>query len=177
MPRLYYLANDLHTCEVVERTLREAGISDWNFHVVSRDELGLFQHRIHAATTYQRLDVVHAGERWGLAGAGLGLLLGLLGLALQPLAWPVDGLTVFLTTLVGALFGAWRGALLGLSRDCYKIARFSDDLAAGRHLLMVDVNDDNRSRVRELMSVRFPSVEFSGRDTILITPFPSAARA
>ncbi|MEQ8857118.1 MAG: hypothetical protein RIC56_00590 [Pseudomonadales bacterium] len=171
MRRLYYLADELHVCQQVERSLRECGLRDSDFHVVSRDEIGLYQHRIHSATAYQRLDVVPAGERWALTGAAVGALVGLFAMTVQPLAWPIDGLTVLLLILVGALFGAWRGALIGLSRDCYKIARFADDLAAGRHLLMVDVNDRNRSRVRALMSVRFPSVAFCGRDSTLIGPF------
>lgn len=175
MRRLYYLANDLHTCAMVEHCLRDNGLRDGNFHVVSRDEIGLYQHQIRAATAYQRLDMVHAGERWALAGGGIGLLLGMLALALATPAWSVDGFTVFLLCLVGALFGAWRGALVGLSRDSYKIARFADELEAGRHLLMIDVDDGNRSRVRAMLSVRFPSVEFCGRDTTLISPFGQAA--
>lgn len=171
MRRLYFLTSDLHTCELVEQALKEAGISNWNFHVLSKDEIGLYQHRIHAATTYQQLDVVHSGERWGLIGALGGLAIGVLAYALQPLPWPVDGLAVALITLAGGLFGAWQGALVGLSRESYKIAPFHDELEAGRHLLMVDVKDHNRARVREIMSVRFPSVEFAGRDSTLIGPF------
>lgn len=171
MRRLYYLADDLRLCELIERTLAETGIRNWNFHVVSRDEIGLYQHRLHAATVYQRLDLVHTGERWGLAGAAGGLVVGLLLWLAQPLPGIVDGAVVLLATLAGGLLGAWRGALLGLSRDSYKLARFRGELDAGRHLIMVDVSDGNRARVRELMSVRFPSVEFRGRDTTLISPF------
>src|SRR5690606_23653461 len=78
MRRLYYLANDLHVCELIARALKEEGISDWNFHVVSKDGLGLYQHGIHAATAYQELDVLHTGERWGLAGLAIGLGVGAL---------------------------------------------------------------------------------------------------
>ncbi len=173
MTRLYYLTDKLHTCELVERSLHEAGVRNWNFHVLSKDQIGLYQHRIHAATTYQRLDVVHSGERWALGGAAAGLGVGLAALALHPEG--VDALTVTLLTVIGALAGAWRGALLGLGRESYKIARFHDDLAAGRHLIMVDVNDRYRSRIRELISVRYPSVEFQGRDSVLISPFDRPA--
>lgn len=176
MRRLYYIASDLHVCGMIAATLKEEGISDWNFHVLSRDGIGLYQHGIHAATAYQELDVVHSGERWGLIGALIGLALGGIGYWLQPLPWDVDVLTVGLVTLVGGLFGAWQGAVAGLSRQSYKIARFRDDLAARRHLVMVDVNDHNRARVRELMNVRFPSVTFRGGDTTWISPFaPGAA--
>lgn len=169
MRRLYYLTDDLHICECIAAMLREAGIRDWNFHVMSKDEIGLYQHRVHAATTYQQSDVVHTGERHGLIGTAAGAAIGALAYLLQP--FPVDGLAVLLMTLAGGLFGAWQGAVAGLSRDNYKIAPFRDDLDAGRHLIMVDVGEHNKARVRELMSVRFPSVTFCGRDTTLISPF------
>jgi hypothetical protein len=171
MRRLYYLANDLRTCELVARSLKEEGISDWNFHVLSRDEIALYQHHIHAAATYHQRDVIYTSERWALAGALIALLVGTVAYVLQPLPWEVSGFSVVLMILVGGLFGAWQGAVAGLSRENYKIAPFREDIAAGRHLVMVDVNEGNRARVREVMTVRFPSVEFRGRDTTFISPF------
>lgn len=173
MRRLYYLADDLHACERIGNALKEAGVSDWNFHVLSRDEIGLYQHRIHAAATYHRLDVIHTGERWGMVGAAIGLLLGGAAYFTQPLPWLVDGADVVLTAAVGGLFGAWQGAIAGLSRENHKIAPFHDELEAGRHLVMVDVGDHNRARVRALMNLRFPSVRFCGGDSTFIGPFAS----
>lgn len=171
MRRLYYLTNDLHVCGLIAEALKEEGIGDWNFHVVSKDGLGLYQHGIHAATAYQELDVVHTGERWGLAGLAIGLAFGALLYLLQPLPWAVDGFAVALIALAGGLFGCWQGALAGLTRRNYKITAFEPDLEARRHLVMVDVRERNRARVRELMSSRFPSVEFRGGDSPWISPF------
>jgi hypothetical protein len=175
MRRLYYLANDLHTCDLVGRALEEGGIREWNFHVLSKDAIGLYQHRIHAAATYHRLDVVHTGERWALMGLLGGVLIGIVLYVVQPLPWPVNAMAVVLLAVGGGLFGAWQGALAGLYRENYKIAPFHDDIEAGRHLLMVDVGEGNRSKVRELMNVRFPGVEFRGHDTTLISPFARTA--
>lgn len=177
MRRLYYLADDLHTCERVAAELAEAGIGDWHFHVLSRDEIGLYQHRVHAAATYHRFDVLPTGQRWALGGALLGLLVGGAAYLAQPLPWTVSPAGVAVMVLLGAVLGAWPGALRGLTRPNYKIRRFQGEVEAGRHLLMVDVNERNRARVRELMSVRFPSVEFRGRDTTYLAPFPQAGRA
>ncbi|HEX7037664.1 MAG TPA: hypothetical protein VF210_17980 [Pseudomonadales bacterium] len=171
MQRLYYLANDLHVCELIAQTLKEEGIGDWNFHVVSKDGLGLYQHGIHAATAYQELDVVHTGERWGLAGLAIGLGVGALLYLVQPLPWAVDGFAVALIAVIGALFGCWQGALAGLNRRSYKIRAFEPDLEARRHLVMVDVRERNLERMRELMNERFPSVEFRGGDSPWISPF------
>lgn len=169
--RLYYLADNLHLCGLIARALEEHGINERHFHVLSKDEIGLYQYRIHPATAYQRQDVVHTGERWALAGAAAGLAVGVLLYLLQPFPWRADGFDVAMLALAGGLFGAWQGAVVGLSRECYKIAPFHDDLEAGRHLVMVDVPDSDRATVREVMNLQFPSVEFRGRDTTFIGPF------
>ncbi len=170
MRRLYYLAEDIETTKTVSETLQAEGIRNWNFHVLAKDEEGLYQHHIHQANTYQQLDVVRAGERWALLGGGVGLLFGILFYFTEILPWAVDGLTIFLTTLVGSLFGAWQGAMVGLSRESYKIESFHDEIEAGRYLIMVDVQGENKTRVREIMSLGFPTVRFCGKDTITINP-------
>ncbi len=170
MRRLYYLAKDLETTKTISDTLQAEGIRNWNFHVLAKDEEGLYQHHIHKATTYQQLDVVRSGERWALFGGGVGLLFGFLVYFTEVLPWTVDGLTVFLTTLVGSLFGAWQGAMMGLSRESYKIESFHDAIESGRYLIMVDVQRENKTRVREIMSLRFLDVQFCGKDTITINP-------
>lgn len=171
MRRLYYLASDLHVCTLVARQLAEEGIADRNFHVLSRDQMGLYQHRIHAATAYQQLDVVRAAQRWGLVGIAAGLLVGVLAYLTQPFPWQVNGSAVAMLALVVGLIAALQGALLGLSRESYKIGPFHDDLEAGRHLLMVDVGDHKRVRLREIMTVRFPSIEYRGCGSVVIGPF------
>lgn len=176
MKRLYYVADDVLTCDRVSRTLLGEGISDWHFHVLSRDEAGLYQHHIHSATTYQQLDVIHTGERWGFVGAGVGLAVGLLAWATQLLPWGVDAFSVFLMSVVGGLFGAWQGGLVGLTRENYKIAPFHDDIEAGRYLIMVDVDDETRSRVRAIMNVGFPEVRYRGKDSTFINPLARAER-
>lgn len=170
MRRLYYLSDDLHTCQRIGEMLAEFGIREWNFHVLSRDEIGLYQHRVHAAATYHRLDVVPVGERWAIGGALLGLALAGSGHLAGLLPWS-NGVPLLVVMAIGALVGGWSGALRGLFRDNYKIARFRAPIDAGRHLVMIDVGERNRTQVREHMTVRFPSVEFCGRDTTYMTPF------
>ena len=113
MRRLYYIADDLPTTRAISETLHEEGISDWNFHVVAKDEDGLYRHHVHSATPIQQLDIVHTGERFAMIGAAVGLVAGLIAYfsaSLSPLA-------VFAITLVAGLFGAWLGGMVGSSRE------------------------------------------------------------
>jgi hypothetical protein len=175
MQRLYYLADDVETTRRVSDALHKEGISHWHFHVLAKDEAGLYTHHIHSATPFQQLDLIHTGQRWGLGGAAIGLAIGLLGYVLQPLAWAVNPLVVVLVTLIGALFGAWLGGMVGLTRENYKISPFHDDIEAGRYLIMVDVRKEFRPRVRELMNMEFPSVQRCGSSSTFINPFERAA--
>jgi len=176
MRRLYYLADDLETTRRVSDALHAEGIRDWNFHVLAKDEAGLYQHRIHAATTYHQLDVIHTGERWGFLGAGIGLTVGLACYLLQPLPWVVDELAVILITVVGALFGAWQGGMVGLTRENYQLAPFHDDIDSGRYLIMVDVQPESRAHVREVMNMRFPEVQRGGSSSTFINPLERPER-
>lgn len=167
MRRLYYIADDLPTTRAISETLHEEGVTDWNFHVVAKDEDGLYRHHIHSATPIQQLDIVHTGERFAMVGAAVGLLAGLI--AYYSAALPL--LSVFAITLVAALFGAWLGGMVGLSRENYKLEPFHEEIEAGRYLIMVDVHKESKARVREIMNMGFPRVRFCGKDSTFINPF------
>ncbi len=167
MRRLYYIADDLPTTQAISETLHDEGITDWNFHVVARDEGGLYRHHIHSATPIQQLDIVHTGERFAMIGA-------IVGLAAGTAAYFGAGLTmpaVIVITLVAALFGAWLGGMVGLSRENYKLEPYHDEIEAGRYLIMVDVQTESKARVREIMNMGFPRVRFCGKDSTFINPF------
>jgi hypothetical protein len=169
--RLYYIADDLPTTRALSEALHEAGITDWNFHVVARDESGLYRHHIHSATPLQRRDIVHTGERWGMIGLAAGLLIGVSDYATGWLPWTATLFTVAVATTGGGLIGGWLGCVVGLRRENYKLESFHEEIEAGRLLIMVDVKDGSRHRVREIMNMGFPKVRFCGRDTTTINPF------
>ncbi|MGD8830808.1 MAG: hypothetical protein PVF57_09400 [Pseudomonadales bacterium] len=169
MRRLYYLADDLATTQAISETLHDEGITDWNFHVVARDEGGLYRHHIHSATPIQQLDIVHTSERYALIGVTVGLLSGLAAYLTAGL--PV--MVVFGVTFFAAFFGGWLGGMVGLSRESYKLEPFHREIEAGRYLIMVDVQADTKARVREIMNMGFPRVRYCGKDSTLINPLKS----
>jgi hypothetical protein len=169
--RLYYVADDLESSQRISEELHAEGLSDWNFHVLAKDPDGLYRHHIHSATPIHQLDIVHTGERWAMVGA---LVCFIVALSVHPggvLPWLTSPISVLLFTLVGGLFGAWQGGMVGKTRENYKIEPFHEDIEAGRYLVMVDVGKDDEATVREIMNMQFPQVRFCGRDTTLINPF------
>jgi len=152
MRRFYYLADRLLSAKSVSDDLHAIGISDWNFHVLSKDESGLLSHHIHSATPLEERDIIHSGERGALLGFGLGFLL-ITGLKfLSPVGQYMDFTTFIGLVVLVTCFGAWVGGMVGISHDNYKIVRFHDDIEAGKYLIMVDVSKEQAHKMIDLMA-------------------------
>ena len=177
MRRLYYIVDDIDTTTAISRCLHEEGITDWNFHVLAKDESGLYRHNLHSALPLHRHDTVRIGERGGLIGAGIGLALGLVFYTAQVLPWAFDRFWLLLTVLICSVLGALQGSFTGARRENYKIQDFHNEIEEGRFLIMVDVRAANKALVREIMNMQFPRARYGGNDSTLISPFKPARRA
>lgn len=173
MRRLYYVADSVDDTQAVTLALRAEGVSNWNLHVLAKDEAGLYTHKIHSANPIHQLDLIHTGARFAALGLVVGLLIagglylasanGALNLPASP--WLFGGLG-----MLGACFGAWEGGLVGLSRENYKIERYHHEIEQGKYLIMVDVSPEQRPLVKELMNFEFPSIPYRGGGTTSINP-------
>lgn len=166
MKRIYYVTSHIDSADQIANDMHKEGITDWNFHVISKDKDGLHSHHVNSARVWQQYDLVHSSLRGGLIGAAAGLLLGFAVNAAAGFGW----LSIPLLVLIGALFGAWLGAFLGLYHENYKIARFHDDIEAGKYLIMVDVHKDKEAQIRAVMERYHPEASLAGEDTTLINP-------
>ena len=85
---------------------------------------------------------------------------------------------VLLIHLIGfaTLFGAWEGGLIGVEKENKKLARFHDDIEAGRFLILIYARRDQESVVRHMMSRRHPEAEFAGIDSHFVNPFTTVRR-
>jgi len=175
MKRMYYLTDTIDSTEQIARDLHDAGISDWNFHVLSKDEAGLHKRHIHAANYIQKLDIVRNLER----GALVGLLCGLVGMfylnSAQPFGPNPSAMAYFTVLLTLTLFGAWTGGMAGLGVENQKIARYHDALEAGKYLLLIDVKAEEEGRVRALMGRKHPEAQFQRTGSTFINPFKFTA--
>jgi hypothetical protein len=68
-------------------------------------------------------------------------------------------MTLLISLLVGGLFGAWASSMIGVSVPNTRLRAFSDDVAAGRVLLMLDVPPGRVEEVRSLVQRRHPECD------------------
>lgn len=174
MKRMYYLTDTLDSAEQISADLHAAGIKKWNFHVLSKDEAGLYKRHIHTANYIQKLDIVRNAER----GAMLGLLGGIylaIHISTSDTFGPNPGFLAYLTAIGSiTLFGAWAGGMAGLAKENQKISQYHDDLEAGKYLVMIDVKVGGEEQVRRLMSEKHPEAEFKRIGSTFINPFKFA---
>lgn len=176
MKCLYYLAPTLDSTHVISDDLHEVGVKDFFVHVISRDEAGLQKQHIHSSNYLETLDVV----RDGVIGGVVGFLVGLAGVGLldyfDPIGIEIPSLVYFILVGVATLFGAWEGGLIGIGIENRKLARFHDDIEAGKFLILIYTLKEQEATVSQMMRERHPESELVAVDRHFINPFSSLRR-
>jgi hypothetical protein len=168
---LYYTAPTLDSARRISDDLQAVGVQDFFLHVISKDEAGLEQRHIPAGNYLETLDLV----RDGLIGSAIGFCAGLIGAVLLKLFAPfgphVPNIVYFATIAAATLFGAWEGGLTGIASENKKLAKFHDDLEAGRCLLLIYALQEQEPTVLRTMRVRHPEAQLAAIDRHFINPF------
>ena len=176
MKCLYYTAPTLDSARRISDDLQAVGVRDFFLHVIARDEAGLEQRHIPAGNYLETLDLA----RDGLIGTALGLCAGLIGAALLKLFAPfgpdVPNTVYFATVAAATLFGAWEGGLTGIASENKKLAKFHDDLEAGRCLILIYARREQEAAVIRSMRVRHPEAQLAAVDRHFINPFSPVRR-
>jgi hypothetical protein len=171
MVRLFYLVSSIDSAKEISDDLHKNGVTDWRFHIVSKDEAGLYTHQLHTASVLDRTDLPRFVERGAIAGFVLALAfivpLALLEVVNMPAAaW----IALFIFVVVA---GAWVGGFGGIQSENYRLEPFHQDIEAGRYLIMVDTPKQHISKVKELMAKNHPEAELQGKDSSFNNPFAS----
>jgi len=176
MKCLYYLAPTLDSTHGISDDLHQVGIMDFFVHVISRDEAGLKKQHIHSSNYLETLDVVRDGVLGGLAG----LLVGLLGVwaidYFDPFGVQVPNLVYVALVGVATLFGTWEGGLIGIGNENRKLAKFHEDIEAGKFLILIYTLREQELAVRKMMRERHPEAEFAAEDSHFVNPFSALKR-
>jgi hypothetical protein len=179
MRRLYYLTRSMDYAETISNEIHDKGITDWNFHIMSRDKKGLTKHHLHSTNTLiHERDVIRIGERGAIVGVSAGFFATISFLTLTTFI-PVRNLsqaTMLFVCISFGVIGATLGSLLGLALENAKIRRFHEEMENGKHLLMIDVRKNDAPKMEEMMSA-YKEAEPAGDGTSFISPFQRPRRA
>jgi hypothetical protein len=158
--RLYFLLPDLTSANLTADDLLLARVEDCHMHFLARrgTPLGILRE----ATFMQKGDAVHGAEL-GLAIGGVGgFLLGVYMVLTPPEGVTLQLVTVLLSTLIGAVFGAWAASLVAMSVPNTRLKAFQAEIEAGKILLMVDVPLSRVDEIQGLVSRRHPEATAHG---------------
>ena len=137
MKCLYFLAPTLADTHQISDDLHDVGVKDYYLHVISKDEAGLKKQHVHSSNYLETLDVV----RDGIIGGVIGFLAGVIGVALlryfDPFGVEVPNFVYYIIVGVATLFGTWEGGLIGIGQENRKLAKFHDDIQAGKFLVLI----------------------------------------
>lgn len=169
MKRLYFITDSIDSAESISDDIHELGVKDYNFHVMSRNEAGLYKRHIHSSNIYHDNNIVRQAERGGLLGA----LLAAVAVVTATMVLKVE--VNFLATLglIGFLMfsGSWLGGFIGIQQENYKVEKFHDCLEEGKYLVMVDVKPDRMHLIEDMMITRHSEATHGGVGSTLILPF------
>jgi len=122
---------------------REAGVEDDAITLVARHDIEMDEvpgERIDVAA-----DMVPAALRGAATGGALGLVGGIVGVAVPVIGIPLAG--VGLLALTGAAVGAWSSALMGSEVPSQVRREFEAEIAAGRVLVVIDAPREGATAV------------------------------
>jgi hypothetical protein len=126
---------------------RAAGVEDDAISLIARHDIEMDEvpgERIDVAA-----DVMPAAWRGAATGGALGIVGGLVGVAVPAIGIPLAG--VGLIALTGAAVGAWSSALMGSEVPSQVRREFEAEIAAGRVLVVIDAPREDAATVSAAM--------------------------
>ena len=161
MKRHFYVSEDLDDLERIEEELETSGVHRPQIHVFSRDDTAVETHdHLHNIESVFKKDVVHGT----LVGTWIGLSLAVLVLIATYFGgWPETySWTPFVFLAIVLLgFGAWSGGLYGIQVPHRDFKRFEQQLRAGNHVFIVDVDPEQEASLERVVN-RHPGLQLAG---------------
>jgi hypothetical protein len=171
MKCMYYLVPNLVSTHQVSVDLQDVGVDGWYVHVISKDEAGLKNEKIHSSNWLETTDLLHAG----FVGANFGFIIGVLIagslLLFEPFGPDFPTIAYFFMVAVATGFGAWVGGLTGLDTENQKLSRFHSAIEEGKYLVLIYAHKGEGEKIKEMMRKRHPESRHVATDRHFINPF------
>ena len=176
MKCMYYLAPTLVSTNQISEDLRDVDVDDWHVHVISKDEAGLKNEKIHSSNWLETTDLL----RDGFIGANVGFILGVLVagglLLLAPFGPDIPVVAYFFMVAVSTGFGAWVGGLTGIDSENQKLRRFHTAIEEGQYLVLIYARKGQGEKIKDMMRKRHPESNHAATDRHFINPFARVSR-
>lgn len=167
--RLYFLLPDFQGARQLLDEMLLARVEIGHVHFLAkRDTL---PSDLPEAGVLQKTDIVHGAETGLIIGGVAGIALGVLLVMMPPADISLELVTVLITGILGAGFGAWVSGMIGTQVANSRLKAFQADIDRGKTLMMVDVQRARVAAIRELVMQRHPEAAFGGLDPA-IPAFP-----
>ncbi|MCI0446024.1 hypothetical protein L0152_22765 [bacterium] len=176
MKCLYYLTSTLKSTQQISEDLHEAGINDWFIHVISKNESGLKNEKLHSGNFIEKLDILRDGILGALIGFIVGILVSVLVMITEPFGSEVKPIIYFGIVILITCFGAWSGGLTGVASENRKMVAFHDDIEAGKYLILIYASKGKEAIIDEMMKKKHPEANLSAVDVNFFNPMTSLKR-
>lgn len=161
MRRHFYVSDSLDDLELVEQELENQGVDTPQFHVLSQDDAGVENRKLHTVEAVLKKDVVHSMER----GAVIGIICAaVILLTSYSLGWTQSdaGWIPFIFLAIVVLgFCTWEGGLFGIQEPHYQFKQFQDTIREGKHIFFVDVTKQQEPVLEHVVSAH-PTLKRAG---------------
>lgn len=158
--RLYFLLPDLASARSMLDELLLARIEERHLRFLA--QRGTLPPDLPEATVWQKTDLVHGAQLGIVIGGAAGVLGGALAVLFPPQGVTLQLVTVLITTLAGAVLGAWISSLAAAAVPNSRLRPFHDAIERGKVLLMADVPLHRVAAIRELVLRRHPEATGGG---------------
>lgn len=169
MKRLFFITSSLNTVEKAEQELMEIGVNEDAMHLLSEDLAEAEVRNLHPVRSMNRTDILHWLER-GLVVGGL-IAVFILSLAyFSGLADQYSWMPFVFVALFLMAFATWEAGLIGMQEKNYKFEAFEENIRNGEHVLFVDCDEPQSSKVKDVCLNHY-AMRFAGIDDSMIHPF------
>jgi len=162
MRRLYFLLPNLAMTKSVVNELLLERIDDHHIHVLANDHTDIGN--LPEASLLQKSDFIPSVER-GLAIGGItGVIAGIAAVSYPPAGLALGGSAILISSLVGAIMGAWASSMIGVNVKNTQIEQFDSAIEQGEILLMVDVPKPKTETINALVHRLHPKAQLAGTE-------------